>query len=312
MVKLAKEYLAYRRQLGYELRHVGRLLLQFARYADRNGQQGHLTIQLAIRWAKLPRKAPRSYWARRLSLVRGFAEHCAILDPDTEIPSSDAFGRGYCRITPYIYTSAEIATLVAAARNLPPRKGLRPHTYATLFGLLACTGLRLREALKLTRSDVDWKRGLLTIRQTKFRKSRLVPLHPTAVRAMRAYAQARNRFYPVATTEAFFVTVRGTSLCDATVRGAFSQLRKQLSWAGHGGRPWPRIHDLRHTFASCRLLQWYKEGKDLDQAIAALSTYLGHVDVNNTYWYLTGVPELLQLAGARFEHFMDSIPGGQI
>ena len=192
IVKLAKEYLAYRRQLGYELQHVGRLLLQFARYADRNAHRGPLTIRLAIRWAKLPRKGPRSYWARRLGIVRGFAKHCAILDPDTEIPSPDAFGRGYCRITPYIYTAAEIAALVAAARNLPPQKGLRPHTYATLFGLLACTGLRLREALNLTRSDVDWKRGLLTIRQTKFRKSRLVPLHPTAVCALRAYARARS------------------------------------------------------------------------------------------------------------------------
>jgi integrase len=310
MVKLAKDYLAYRRQLGYELRHVGRLLQQFARYADRNGHRGPLTVQLAIRWAKLPRKAPRSYWARRLGLVRGFAKYCAILDPDTEIPSPDAFGQGYCRITPYIYSAAEIAALVAAARKLPPRKSLRPHTYATLFGLLACTGLRLREALNLTRLDVDWKQGLLTIRQTKFRKFRLVPLHPTAVSAMRSYAQVRDRLNPAPRTNAFFVTVRGTRLSDATVRGAFAQLRKQLSWTGHGGRPWPRIHDLRHTFASCKLLQWYKQGKDLDQVIAALSTYLGHVNVNNTYWYLTGVPKLLQLAGTRFEHFKDSIQGG--
>jgi len=309
MVKLAKEYLAYRRKLGFELQNAGQLLLQFAQYADRSGHRGSLTTQLAVQWAKLPRKASRSYLARRLDIVRGFAKHCAISDPNTEIPPENVFGPAYRRITPYIYTEAEIAALLAAARDLPPRKGLRPHTYATLFGLLACTGLRLQEALKLTRSDVDWKRELLTIRQTKFRKTRLVPLHPTAVRALRDYTRLRDRFHPAARTDAFFVTVRGTRPCDATARGAFAVLRDQLTWAGHSGRPRPRIHDLRHSFACRRLLQWYEQGTDIDQAIAALSTYLGHADVRDTYWYLTGVPELLQLAGARFEHFTKSISG---
>lgn len=309
MVKLAKEYLAYRRKLGFELQHVGQLLLQFAGHADRGGHRGSLTTELAVRWAKLPRKAPRSYWARRLNIVRGFAKHRAIFDPDTEIPPQNIFGPGYRRITPYIYTVEEIGALLAAARDLPPRKGLRPHTYATLFGLLACTGLRLGEALKLTRPNVDWKHGLLTIRQTKFRKTRLVPLHRTAMRALRDYARLRDRFHPAAQTDAFFVTVRGTRLCEATARGTFAVLREQLPWAGHTGRPRPRIHDLRHSFACRRLLQWYEQGTDIDQAIAALSTYLGHANVRDTYWYLTGTPELLQLAGARFEHFTESISG---
>lgn len=306
MVKRAREYLAYRRKLGFELQIAGELLLQFARYADRSGHRGSLTTRLAVRWAMLPRKAHRSYWARRLDLVRCFAQYCAILDPGTEIPPRNILGPSYPRTAPYIYTAAEIAGLLAAARKLPPRKGLRPHTYVALFGLLVCTGLRLQEALKLTRADVDWKRGLLTIRQTKFRKTRLVPLHPTAVAALRKYARLRDRFQPVARSDAFFVTRRGTRISDATVRATFGQLRSQLSWANNRGRPRPRIHDMRHTFACGRLVQWYKQGRDLDQAIAALSTYLGHVDINNTYWYLTAVPELLEAAGARLEHFTDS------
>lgn len=235
---------------------------------------------------------------------------CQVLrDPRTEIPPENVFGLGYRRITPYIYTAEEIAALLAAARGLPPRKGLRPHTYATLFGLLACTGLRLREALNLTRADVDWKRGLLTIRRTKFRKMRLVPLHPTTLRVLRDYARMRDRFHPVARTDAFFVTVRGTRLSEATARGTFGVLRDQLHWAGHSGRRKPRIHDMRHTFACRRLIQSYEQGTEIDHAIAALSTYLGHADVRNTYWYLTAVPELLRLAGARFEHFTESISG---
>ena len=309
MVKLANEYLAYRRKLGFQLQNVGQLLLQFARYADRNGHRGSLTTELAIRWARLPRNGPRSYWARRLNIVRGFSTYCAIFDPETEIPPQNIFGRGYRRVTPYIYTGDEIAALLAAARDLPPRKGLRPHTYATLFGLLACTGLRLIEALKLTRADVDWKSGLLTIRQTKFRKSRLIPLHATTVRVLRDYARMRDRFHPVARTDAVFVSVHGTPLSATTARATFAVLRDQLPWTGHSGRPKPRVHDLRHSFACRQLLQWYEQGTDVDRAITALSTYLGHADVHNTYWYLTGVPELLHLAVARFEHFTESISG---
>jgi integrase len=305
MVKLAKDYLTYRRKLGVELKSAGPLLIQFARYADRSGHRGSLTSQLAIRWAGLPPKTSRAYLARRLDVVRCFAKHRAIFDPDTEIPAYNVFGPAYRRVTPHIYTAAEISALLVAARDLPPRGGLRPHTYATLFGLLACTGLRLQEALRLTRSDVDWKRGILTIRETKFCKSRLVPLHPTAIQALRDYGRLRDRHHPTAKTAAFFLTVRGTRVCRATAESAFLQLRRKLSWSPRGGRPAPRIHDLRHTFACNRLLLWHKQHVDVEHQLLALSTYLGHANVKDTYWYLTAVPELLQLAGARFEHFTE-------
>lgn len=309
MVKLAREYLAYRRQLGVDLKGAGPLLIQFARYADRRGHRGPLTSQLAIRWAGLPRQVSHTYLARRLDIVRCFARHRAIFDPETEVPPSNVFGPAYRRVTPHIYTAAEISALLTAARELPPRDGLRPHTYATLFGLLACTGLRLREALQLTRTDVDWKRGLLTIRVTKFRKSRLVPLHPTAIQALRDYARRRDRQHSVAKTDAFFVSVRGTRPSREVVEGTFLKLRQKLSWSPQGERPAPRIHDLRHTFACHRLVLWHQQHVDVEQQLLALSTYLGHASVRDTYWYLTAVPELLQMAGARFEHFTKSNSG---
>lgn len=309
MVQLVEDYLAHRRKLGFQLQDAGHLLRQFAAYADRTGHRGPLTTELAVRWARLPQQSAPVYWARRLDLVRGFARYRAIFDPKTEIPPRGLLGPAYRRTTPHIYSEAEIAALLAAARQLAPGKGLRPHTFATRFGLLACTGLRLSEALKLTRSDVDWQRGLLIIRETKFRKSRFVPLHASALEALRTYARWREHFHPLPRTDACFVTVHGKRLCRPTVEGAFIQLRGELGWSSKGGRRAPRIHDLRHAFACRRLLQWYEQGVDVDHAVAALSTYLGHANVGNTYWYLTGVPELLELATARFERLASSDSG---
>lgn len=301
MSQLAREYLNHRRQFGFELQSAARLLLQFAAFADQIQHRGPVTTELAVRWAKLPEKASASYLANRLNVVRCFAKYRAIFDPETEIPPVKLLGAALRRTTPYIFTPTEIQALLHAARRLPPADGLRPHTYTTLFALLACTGLRHREALRLTRSDVDCEQRLLHIRNTKFRKSRLVPLHPSTVHALIRYARLRDRNFPMARCDAFFISMRGTALGQSTVHAVFVKLRHQLTWAGCPGRRLPRIHDLRHTFACRSLLRWYAEGIDVDHAIAALSTYLGHADVNDTYWYLTGVPELLELAGTRFE-----------
>ena len=303
MTSRAKEYLAYRRRLGFQLKTAGQLLLQFARYADQRNRRGPLIAELAVRWAGLPRHASRSYRACRLHIVRNFAKYLAISDPDTQIPPDKVFGSGYVRAIPHIYTPVEISALLAAARTLPPCNELTPHTYATLFGLVACTGLRLSEAVKLDRADIDWERGLLTIRVSKFRKSRLVPLHASALQALQTYAQLRDRIHPIPRTEAFFVSRRRTRLCHGTARSTFGKLRRQLGWSSRSGSRAPRIHDLRHTFACRRLIQWFEQGVAIDQVIAALATYLGHTSPRDTYWYLTGVPELLQLATDKFEHF---------
>ena len=311
MVELAKEYLAYRKSLGFQLASTEPLLLQFAEYADRTGHRGPLTTELVVRWVRLPKAGSPGYLARRLDVVRGFARHRAVADPRTEIPPPRLLGATYRRRTPHIYSEAELSALVAAARSLSPRTGLRPHTYATLFGLLACTGLRVSEAVKLTRNDIDWRQGLLTVRQTKFRKSRLVPLHATALGALRDYAARRDQLHPAPTTEAFFLTSRGTALALSSVGVTFWKLRKQLRWSAGRGTGKPRIHDLRHTFACRRLQRWYADGVDVDHAVAALSTYLGHAAVRDTYWYLTGTPELLALATARFERFASAASGGR-
>jgi integrase len=311
VVGLAKEYLAYRKDLGFQLVSTEPLLLQFAEYADRTGHRGPLTMELIVRWVKLPKAASPGYLARRLDVVRGFARHRAVADPRTEIPPPRLLGAAYRRRPPHIYSEAELSALVTAARGLTPSTGLRPHTYATLFGLLACTGLRVSEAVKLTRDDIDWRQGLLTIRQTKFRKSRLVPLHATALAALRDYAARRDRLHPSPTTGAFFLTSRGTALALASVGVTFWKLRKQLRWTAGRGTGKPRIHDLRHTFACRRLQRWYADGVDVDHAVAALSTYLGHVTVSHTYWYLTGTPKLLALATARFERFAAPASGGR-
>lgn len=302
-VELVNDYLSYRRNLGFQLASAGELLLQFAEYADQSDHRGPLTTELAVRWARLLVTASPGYVAKRLEAVRGFARYRAIFDPQTEIPPPDFLDAAYRRRTPYIYSEGELSALLAAARLIASGTGLRPHTYATLLGLLACTGLRVSEALKLTRADVDWQQGVLTIRQTKFRKSRLVPLHPSTMRALRDYAALRDRFHRVSSVQAFFLTERGTFLSRGEVGATFWRLRKQLSWSARNGHSRPRIHDLRHTFACRRLLRWYEQGADIEHAISALSTYLGHASVADTYWYLTGTPELLGIATARFERF---------
>ena len=309
MVDLAEEYLGYRRRLGFRLRSEGKMLLAFARHADNAGHHGPVTTELAVGWARLPAEAAPLYQARRLQVVRGFARYRAIFDPATEVPPEGLLGSAQRRVTPHIYSDAELSALLAAAGRLRSPTGLRPLTYATLIGLLSCTGLRIAEALKLARSDVDWDHATLTIHETKFHKSRLVPLHPTTVQALKAYARFRDRCHPIPQTDAFFVSERGTPLPDARVRITFRALRTHLPDPTRPEGRAPRIYDLRHTFACRRLLRWYAEGADLDHAVLALSTYLGHAQVSDTYWYLTGIPELLDLAAARFEHFAAPEPG---
>lgn len=313
MLDAVEEYLSARRQLGYELHTEGRQLQRFARFADRLGHEGPVTNELAFRWATLPDQADPLYRARRLDLIRRFARHRALLDPRTEVPPEGALGPSYRRPAPYIYSTAEICALLKAAGRLGPSNGLRPHTYTTLFGLLACTGLRISEALRLTRADVDLKTGILRIGRTKFHKSRLVPVHATTTRALRDYTLHRERYLPCSEEPSFFLTERGTGLKYHKTLLVFLQLRETLGWNGDSSRP-PRIHDLRHTFAVRTLLRWYQTNACIGNKIATLATYLGHVKVTDTYWYLSAVPELMAAAAARFEagaSLQPSEEGGQ-
>jgi integrase len=302
-VKAAERYLCLRRKLGFALKIEGAQLLRFARYADSSEHIGSLTIELAVQWASQSTKSNSIGHARRLDIVRRFAAYLHLTDPETQIPPEGILGPSYGRLTPYIYSHEEISSLVVAARTLTPHGGLRPHTYATLFGLLACTGIRISEALNLSVENFDAEERRLIIIEGKFHKSRIVPLHQSAVDMLSTYDDLRRRKHPLSKTRHYFLTERGTSLKYLKVFAIFHRIAAALGWkTGITGRS-PRIHDLRHSFAVNRLLQWYRDGEDIDRRIPELSTYLGHQCVANTYWYLTAIPELMAIAASLFEQF---------
>ena len=301
----AEHYLDERHQLGYDTRTTGYALRSFARYVDGLDLDGPLTVEIMAAWARCAKTNADNpaTWARRLKLLRPFARWLQQFDPRTEVPDDTVFGRVGQRLAPHIYSEQEIIDLLAAARCLSPTP--RGATYEALFGLLAATGLRVSEAVHLMDADVDLKSGILTVRQTKFAKSRQVPLHPSTVEVLQQYREMRNCHITVTDETPFFISTRGQrrgcALGLRQVHRIFQQLRDHLGWVNRGAHANPRIHDLRHTFIVRRLLLWHAQGVDIDQAMLSLSTYVGHAMVTNTYWYLTGVPELMALAAGQFE-----------
>ncbi|OAH98798.1 MULTISPECIES: tyrosine-type recombinase/integrase [Methylomonas] len=305
-----KNYLNERRQLGFGLRNPGYTVLSFARYMDTLNSQEPLTTEIMADWARQDKGHSNqpSTWARRLKNLRSFCRYLQQFEPRTEVPDDSIFGRVGQRLAPHIYSEQEVIDLLAAAHNLDSFiPGLRGATYETLFGLIASTGLRISEALHLLDSDVDLKSGMLSIRKTKFAKSRYVPLHPSTVEALKQYRSLRNDHIQITEDTTFFISTRGRllgqRLDSRQVRRVFIQLRNQLGWINRGGHDGPRIHDLRHTFVVRRVLLWQAEGMDVDRQMLALSTYVGHAMITNTYWYLTGIPELMAVAANRFETF---------
>lgn len=303
-------YLSERRRLGFASRSPGYALQSFASHVKAVRHRGPLTIEIMSDWARRDSRGssdPRT-WAARLKNLRTFTRWLRQFEPRTEVPDDAIFGRIGERQAPHIYHEREIADLLAAARRLGPALGLRGAVYEALFGLIACCGLRVSEALALRDADVDLARGMLIVRQTKFAKSRQVPMHLSAVEALRRYQLQRRMAIATTDTSWFFVGTRGRcqgqALSERQVHRVFAELRKQLSWSNRGAHHAPRIHDLRHTFVVRRILLWHAQGIDIDQAMLSLSTYVGHAMVTNTYWYLSAVPELMALAAGRFESFM--------
>jgi len=295
-----KNYLRIRRSLGFLLREPASCLRNFVAFLQAQ-RASYITTELALRWATQPTKDQPSTWAWRLGMVRRFAIWLSAFEPRTEIPPVGLLPHHYRRKLPHIYSDEEIEKLLRRTQELPSPKGLRARTYTTLFGLLVATGMRVNEALGLDRPDVDLERGILYIRRTKFGKSRYIPLHPSTVDALKKYAQARDRILPAPVTPAFFVSERGRRITEWIARYTFAKLSQQLGLRapakGHGRGP--RLHDMRHRFAARTLVHWYRAGLDVERELPKLATYLGHVHVNDTYWYLEAVPELLQLATDR-------------
>jgi integrase len=305
------DYLAERHRLGFSGRTQAYALRSFAKHVQAVRHRGPLTVEVMVDWARRDSHGSTDplTWARRLKLLRTFLRWLQQFEPHTEVPDDAIFGHLPERLAPHIYSEQEIVDLLAAARRLGPAQGLRCVVYEAVFGLIASTGMRISEALALCNKDVDLKYGMLTIHQTKFGKSRRVPLHPSTVAALRRYLWMRNLVGNFEQEEApLFIATRGRRLglpMDShQVNRVFAALREQLGWRNRGAHHAPRIHDLRHTFVVRRILLWMTQGVDIDQAMLSLSTYVGHAHVTNTYWYLSAVPELMALAAGRFESYI--------
>lgn len=302
-----ERYLELRRALGFEMRVEGRLLRDFLTFLQRRTLAESLIAQAAVEWASS--RGGSKYQAGRLSMARCFLVHLRAHLPGIQVPATAMIPSGV-RPTPYIYSEAQIAALMREASALKPAGSLRPHTYATLIGLLASCGLRPGEAVRLRDADVETEATppRLVIRETKFRKTRLVPVDSSTADALRSYASMRKRLGYDDLTPTFFVSESGAPLAYSTVGATFLDIVRRLGIHGMARSHGPNLRCLRHTFAVRRLLHWYSQGMDVNKLLPQLSVYLGHAKPQNTYWYLTATPELLRKAGTRFESYADQRP----
>lgn len=294
------DYLSLRRGLGFKLEKHEVCLREFVSFLKKKGTS-RITTQLALQFATQHRDQQPTEWAVRLSIVRGFACYRSGADPATEIPPPGLLPNRPARAQPYLYSEDEIRRLLTAAENLSSIFSLRPRTYYCLLGLLVVTGMRLGEVINLQLQDVDWSEGLLTIRNTKFGKSRLIPLHPSTQKILAEYAKQRDRFFAGRSVQHFFVSSRGNHLDKGDIHRTFYVLSRQIGLRAPTASRGPRLHDFRHRFAVETLVRWYRRGEDPARRLSVLSTYLGHAHVTDTYWYLTNTPELMAAAGKLLE-----------
>ncbi|SDF83249.1 Site-specific recombinase XerD [Mucilaginibacter pineti] len=301
-----ERYLKIRRNLGYDLGTSERVLKQFVSFLESTGAT-HIRTALFLQWKMAFGKASQSTWARRLGMVRSFASWLYSLDTCHEIPPQNLIPGHYRRQQPYIYTDSQIIQIIEAAALLPSSNGLRAITYPTLFGLVSVTGLRISEVISLDDRDVDLVDGVISVRNGKNRKERLLPVTESTKNRLKEYARKRDRLLGYS-PEPFFIADTGNRLSDCIVRYNFAVtcqkigLRAEQRFNRHGTGP--RIHDLRHTFAVKVLINWYQENKDIDREMLKLVNYLGHQKVTHTYWYIEAVPELLALAARRAESYI--------
>jgi integrase len=291
-----EDYLRLRRALGFKLEREGQWLAQLAADLDAAGA-ATLTSEVAIAWARQRASAGPNGWGKRLGVVRRFAAYLHTIVPATEIPPSGVFPARRHRATPYLWSQEDIRRLLEGARALRPP--LRAATHEAIFGLLATSGMRVGEAVSLQRDDVDLGAGVITIRQAKFDRSRLVPLHPTVTEALERYAAQRDRLCPRPRSSAFFISATGNALDRSGVGKTLRQITTAMGT--RTATVHPRVHDLRHSFAVRTLIEWQRRGVSVDERIAVLSTYLGHVSPADTYWYLSAAPELMALAAERLD-----------
>ncbi|WP_433520629.1 tyrosine-type recombinase/integrase [Nocardia pseudovaccinii] len=296
----AADYLQLRRALGHELAEAHRLLPRFVDHLDAAGVTT-ITVAVALDWVRRRDVGPASsIWSRRMTVVRGFARYMSGIDPATEIPPLGLVIHRQRWNPPFIYSSEDIQALLRAVPVVVPSP-LRRATVETMIGLLACTGIRVGEAIALDRDDVGCGEGVLVVRASKFTKTREVLLDPTAAAALAAYAAIRDEQVPQPVSRTFFVSGKGTAMIYANFGLLFRRL-VETSRVGSGSSVRPRIHDLRHSFAVHTLVRWYRSGDDVTALLPRLSTYMGHRAPIYTYWYLSAAPELLSLAAERLQN----------
>jgi integrase/recombinase XerD len=306
-----QEYVRMRRDLGFKLRKTGKGLLDFVRFMEQH-RASYITQALALAWAQQPSHTQPAHWAQRLSFVRGFAQYRSATDPRTQIPAPGLLPFQPKRARPYLYSNAEIRSLLRAALTMPcryKRGGLRPWVYYCLFGLLSVSGLRLGEACNLELRDVDLKAAVLTIRGAKFGKTRLVPLHASTCTVLIEYIRRRRRHWGQRPVSSYlFISSWGNRLDSGDVHRTFYALSRQIGLRGASASHGPRLHDLRHRFATHTLVRWYRSNQDPERKLPLLSAYLGHVHVADTQWYLSGSPELMREAMRRLESRWEDRP----
>lgn len=298
--RLVKAYLAHRRSLGFALVKDHVLLPLFARFHQRTAPGQPLRTDVILKWATQPGTGNRNYYVKRLAIVRSFAKYCAAFEPRTQIPDYRLLGRGYQRITPHIYSQNEIRLILQRARGFGTyRFPLGPRTAETLLGLIACSGLRIGEALRLRCDDFDPVAGTLRVRASKFSPERLLPLHSSTQAALQNYLRARQRAEP--RCDHFFVNRFGLPLRWYSAHRMFRRASADITAKGAHARP--RIHDLRHTFATRHIARWNQDKAPVAHHLLLLSRYLGHQSFSETWWYVSANPKTLQQASRRFEQF---------
>lgn len=303
--ELLHDYLSLRRSLGFKLRTDGTGLAAFVSFMEQAHEE-HISTDLALAWATQPAAVQASRWTNRLRYVRGFARYCSAVDARNQVPPAQLLAYPSERPLPYFLTQADVTRLLQDARQWPAKAGLANHTYHCLFGLLCVSGLRISEALGLTLSDVDLDDGVLTIRSSKFGKSRMVPLHATSADILKDYCQRREHLLAGRSVAELFVNEYGKRLGYDAALDVFHRLTAELPH--QPGRSRPRLHDLRHYFALATVTRWYMDGDDVERRLPVLSSFLGHVEVSNTYWYLSACPQLLGAAMSRLQHHWEPTP----
>ena len=300
------DYLELRRSLGFKLKKDERLLLDFAEFMERR-RATWITSRLALAWSQQPESTDPNYFAGRLRAIRSFARYRIVTDPRTQVPPTDLLPRQRSTFRPHIFRQEEIACLLAA--SLQRRRGAKPISrwsrYA-IFGLLSVTGMRVSEVLNLDLEDVDLDQGVLTIRNSKFGKSRLVPVHATTCTILKMYLEQRNVFLSGRIARPFFISPLGRRIAHSPLSQSFRRLSRKIGLRSTSEATGPRLHDMRHTMAVEVLQQCYGEGADPERRLPALSTYLGHSHLTYTYWYLHQNPPLMKQAVTRLEHYWET------